>query len=137
MTPEQVLSISIFAVGCLAALTWFLAREPRGQVRHRADGDPLAGARPAAVQRPGVVPLAPMASIEPALTPSALPRPFVVLRPPSSGDLTSVPSPLPAAVAMRGHAVLVTHRCRLCHDGAEVIGPTCILCGCASRAVTR
>lgn len=113
LTPDQTLALFIFGLGAAAAVALWLTREPPTAARHaRAGAPPVDGAR---VAGPGAVTLAPMASIEPPITPSALVRPFVRITPPC--DLPTVPTVLVVPVA-----------CRLCRDGAEVIGTSCIVC---------
>lgn len=124
LTPDQTLAISTFGVGALALVCLWLTREPPTAARHARAGAPSVGG--ARVAGPGAVPLAPMRSVEPPITPSELVRPFVRITPPA--DLPTVPTIVVAPVA-----------CRLCRDGAEVIGTSCIVCRrpAPARAVTR
>ena len=125
--PAQVLAIAAFGVAALAAIGWVFAREPRGLVRHVADGDPLADG--AAARHGAAAELAPIDELPLSL--ASLVRPYVVLRAPSAADLVTVPSPRPVLVAMNGLAVVPPVRCATCRDG-QAFGALdeCVWCHC-------
>jgi hypothetical protein len=116
--PLSVVGLVVMGVA-LAVLAWVASSTrrigPRHAVRPQVDNGRVVTVKtgPTVTRR---VELAPMASVEPPHTPHSIARPYVL-----------------AYLAARTSQVA----CRVCRDGAEVIGERCILCGCEARAVAR
>lgn len=124
MSPHDRISLILIGIGvCVAVLlAWVHSNEQAWQAEQarvaarrarRRSFPPFDAARSAGPG--GVLPLADMRSTEPAITPHRLVRPFVTHPIP----VVVVPATVPTALP----------NCRVCRDGAEVVGARCFLCG--------